>query len=75
MAIVQRFLKIRETEQEVEYTYGFPEMDRFLTIQKGSGEFTVADGREDHATWAVFWGIMRRQRAESTWPSGGGVQH
>lgn len=75
MAIVQRYRKVRETEQEVEYTYGFPEMDRFLTIRKDSGEFTVADGREDHATWAVLRGIVRHWRAESSWPSGGGVQH
>jgi hypothetical protein len=75
IAIVQRYRKVRETGQEVEYTYGFPEMDRRLTIDTTSGTCTVADGREDHATLAVIRGIGRRFRAESTWPNGGGVQH
>lgn len=75
MAIVQRYRKVRETEQEVEYTSGPPEMDRCLTIRKDSGEVTVADGRQDHATLAVLRGIVRRWRAESSWPNGGGVQY
>jgi hypothetical protein len=75
VAILQEYQKVRETDQEVEYAYGYPEKDRRLTIHKAGGTPMVADGREDIATQAVFRGIMRRFRAENTWPNGGGVQH
>jgi hypothetical protein len=75
MAILQEYEKLRETDQEVEYAYGYPEKDRRLVIDKIEGTYTVADGREDYATRAVIRGIVRRWRAESTWPTGGGVQH
>lgn len=75
MAILQEYLKVRETEQEVEYAYGFPEKDRRLTYDKQKGSWTVADGRLDPATQAVVRGILRRYRSDSTWPNGGAVQH
>jgi hypothetical protein len=75
MAIVQRYRKVRETDEEVEYTYGFPEMDRRLTIDKASGDVTVGDGREDYGTRAVIRGIGLRYHTENAWPNGGGVQH
>jgi hypothetical protein len=75
MAILQEYKKVRETEQEVEYAYGFPEKDRQLIINKVAGTFIVADGREDYGTRAVIRGIMRRVREEKAWPGGGGVQH
>ena len=74
MAILQRFRKIRETEQEVEYQFGFPEMDRQLTIDKAERTFKVADGTADHATRAVLTRVTARAAAEGAWPGGGAVQ-
>ena len=75
VAILERYRKVRETDQEVEYLFGFPEMDRHLTISKVEQAYLVADGREDYASRAVLRGIMRRFLDEKTWPGGGGVQH
>jgi hypothetical protein len=75
MAVYQRYRKIEETEAEVTYLYGHPEMDRQLIFHKASGTWTVVDGREDNGTMAVIRGIARRWNAEATWPGGGGVQH
>jgi hypothetical protein len=75
MAILQRYRKVRETDQEVEYIFGDPEMDRSLTIHKVERTYKVADGREDHATRAVLRGILNRATTENSWPGGGGVQH
>jgi hypothetical protein len=74
MAILQRFLKVRETDTEVEYQFGYPEMDRQLTIDKADRRFRVADGSEDHASRAVLARVTARAATEGTWPGGGAVQ-
>ena len=75
MAILQEYRKVRQTEQKVEYVFGYPEKDRQLSCDEAKQARTVADGRLDPATQAVVRGILRRQRAETTWPNGAGVQH
>ena len=75
MAVLQEYHKVRETDYEVEYEYGFPVKDRLMVIRKTDPCFTVVGGRDDHATWAVFYGILRRLRAQREWPTGGAVQH
>jgi hypothetical protein len=75
VAILQEYRKVRETEEEVDYLFGFPEKDRQLTIYKEARTFWVTDGQEDHATLAVVRGILRRQQTDGTWPNGGGIQH
>jgi len=74
MAILQRFRKVSETDQEVEYAFGDPEMDRQLVINKADRTFRLADGREDHAFRAVLGRIMGRMAEDQTWPKGGGIQ-
>ncbi len=74
MAVLQRFRKVRETGQEVEYTFGYPEMTRQLTISKADRTYSVTDGQEDHASRAVVRTILRRWTDEQTWPPGGGTQ-
>ena len=74
MAILQRFRKVRETDREVEYQFGFPEMDRSLTIDKTDRRFRVADGAEDHASRAVLTRVTARAATEGAWPGGGAVQ-
>jgi hypothetical protein len=74
MAILQRFRKGAETETEVHYFFGYPELDRRLTINKLDRTYLVADQREDHAFLAVLRRILAREAAEKAWPAGGGVQ-
>jgi hypothetical protein len=74
MAILQRFRKVTETDREVEYAFGFPEMDRQLTIDKVDRSFRVADGSEDHASRAVLTRVTARAATEGAWPDGGAVQ-
>jgi hypothetical protein len=74
MAILQRFRKVSETETEVEYAFGFPEMDRQLTIDKVDRSFRVADGAADHASRAVLVRVTARATAEGAWPGGGAIQ-
>lgn len=74
MAVLQRFRKVWETDQDVEYLFGYPELDRQLTISKVDRTHRVADGREDHALRAVLRRIMARAADETTWPEGGGIQ-
>jgi hypothetical protein len=75
MAIHQSYRKLRETDQEVEYSFGFPAKDRRLTFHLPDHTFSVADEREDHAVRAVVRGIVGRYEETGAWPKGGGVQH
>jgi hypothetical protein len=74
VAILQEYRKVRETEQEVDYAFGFPEKDRLLTISKAERTFRAADGMENPATLVVVREILGRHKADGTWPSGGGIQ-
>jgi hypothetical protein len=74
MAILQRFRKAAETDQEVHYLFGYPEPDRQLTINKLDRTYRVADQREDHASRAVVSRILAREADEKSWPVGGGIQ-
>jgi hypothetical protein len=74
MAILQRFRKAEETDHEVHYLFGDPELDRRLTINKLDRTYRVADQREDYAFRAVARRILVREADEKTWPAGGGVQ-
>lgn len=71
MAILIDFRKVREDKQEVEYTFGWPEMDRRLVIEKESGEGRPLDGTADRNYAAVFVKILRFHRSEARWPERG----
>lgn len=71
MAILLDFRKVREDKQQVEYIFGYPEMDRRLVIEKVSQEGRPLDGNKDHDYWAVFVKIGRLHRSESIWPERG----
>lgn len=71
MAILVDFEKVREDQREVEYIFGYPEMDRRLVIEKGSQTGTSLDGNEDHRYWAVLNKVVRLFRSQATWPERG----
>lgn len=71
MAILLDFELVREDRQEVEYTFGYPTMDRRLVIRKDTGQGRPIDGREDGNYAAVFVKILRFHRSEARWPRKG----
>jgi hypothetical protein len=71
MAILVHFQKVREDELEVEYTFGYPTMDRRLIIHKATVRGRPLDGEEDIHYRSAVMGIFKRQHAETTWPDGG----
>lgn len=71
MAILLDFKKVREDSQEVEYVFGYPEMDRRLVIDKTTQEGRPADGTRDRNFTAILVKILRGQQALTTWPETG----
>lgn len=71
MAILVDFELVREDSREVEYSFGYPEKDRRLVIQKESRQGTPLDGVEDMRYRKVFGKILRMQTESATWPAGG----
>ncbi|MCI4065037.1 hypothetical protein MRQ36_21715 [Micromonospora sp. R77] len=71
MAILVDFRKTRETETQVEYRFGHPEMDRLLVIEKSTLAGTPSDGTVDRTYAAVFTKILRLRRERESWPAGG----
>jgi len=71
MAKLLDFQKIREDSKEVEYIFGYPEMNRHLVVQKASKEGTPLDGSRDPDFAAVFVKIRRYYTNLETWPEKG----
>ena len=71
MAIQIDFRKVREDQQEEEYTFGSPEMDRRLVIETESGEGRPLYGTADRNYAAVFVKFLRFHRSEARWPERG----
>jgi hypothetical protein len=71
MAILVHYQLVREDTNQVEYRFGFPEMDRLLAIEKASSHGRPVDGTEDHKYRAVCGKILRQHREQGAWPPGG----
>lgn len=71
LAILVDFQKVREGTQEVEYRFGFPEMNRRLVIRKDSHEGKPLDGNENLLYRKAFGQIIRYRVSERTWPERG----
>lgn len=71
MAILVDFEKVREGTQEVEYAFGFPEMNRRLVIRTDSQEGRPLDGNENLLYQKAFGQIIRSRISEGTWPERG----
>jgi hypothetical protein len=68
MAILVDFEKIREDKQEVEYAFGFPEMNRRMVIRKESQEGRPLDGKVDLLFRRAYAKIVRTQLDSGEWP-------
>jgi hypothetical protein len=71
MAILLDFEKVREDSQEVEYIFGYPEMDRRLVIDKTSQEGRPADGTRDRDFSAILVKILKGHQTLTRWPEKG----
>jgi hypothetical protein len=71
MAVILDFDKVREDDVHVEYRFGYPEMNRRLTITKESGESRPSDGDHDRDHAAVAAKILRLRRTGRSWPERG----
>ena len=71
MAILLYFRKAREDTHEVEYLYGYPEMDRRMVINKDSLVGTPTDGIRDNSYVAVLTKITRIRSSQDHWPETG----
>lgn len=71
MAIIVDFSKIREDEREIEYRFGYPEMNRRLAISKDTAQGRPLDGDPDRDYLAVLAKILRIWRSDANWPERG----
>ncbi len=71
MAILLEFRKTGEDERQVEYIYGFPEMNRRLVIDKASLTGSRAEGTADPDYASVLWKILQGQQKLQAWPEAG----
>lgn len=71
MAVLIDFRKVREDKQEVEYTFGYPTMDRRLVIELSTGEGRPIDGEADTSFHSVLWKIRRGRERLGRWPESG----
>ena len=71
MASYLPFRMTHEDERQVEYTFGFPEMNRRLVIDKTSLAGTPVDGTADQDYAAVLVKILRFRRGEMRFPASG----
>lgn len=71
MATIVDFRKVRENSQEVEYIFGFPEMNRRMVIRKDTQRGTPTDGLENAQYTRALGKILRFHRQESAWPEKG----
>ncbi len=71
MAKYLPFRKIHEDERRVGYTFGYPEMNRRLVIDKVSLEGRPVQGMADSDHGAVLRKILQGQRALGRWPEAG----
>lgn len=65
------YQKVREDSQEVEYVFGFPEMNRRMVIRKETQQATPADGLENSQFGRALGKILLTYRHESIWPEEG----
>ncbi|WP_345625901.1 hypothetical protein [Rugosimonospora acidiphila] len=68
MAILLDFEKVRDDGREVEYVFGYPELNRRLVILKDSQQGRALDGNEDRDYAAVLVKLLRIRRSRGTWP-------
>lgn len=71
MATIVDFQKVREDSREVEYIFGFPEMNRHMVIRKETQQATPADGLENPQYARALGKILLTYRQRSTWPNEG----
>ncbi len=71
MAVLIYFRKAQEDHATVEYTFGYPDMNRRLLIEKETQEARPADGNADHSFAAVAFKILTVRRNDQDWPEAG----
>jgi hypothetical protein len=76
MALFVVYRKTGETEQQVEYSFGFVEsqMDRSVVFTKADRSFTSATDRTDPILAKVVGRILSQEREARTWVGGGAIQ-
>lgn len=71
MAIIVDYKKVREDSREVEYIFGFPEMNRRMVIRKDMQRGIPADGLENSQFGRALGKILLTYRQDSIWPDEG----
>jgi hypothetical protein len=71
VAILIYFTKVREDQTVVEYTFGYPETDRVLTIEKDTQQAQPSDGNADNTFAAVAYKILKTHKSDNDWPENG----
>jgi hypothetical protein len=76
MALFVVFRKTAETEQQVEYSFGFVEsqMDRSVVFTKADRAFTSATDQADPTLVRVVGRILSQEHEARTWVGGGAIQ-
>lgn len=71
MAVLIYFKKAHEDHTTVEYTFGYPELNRSLVIAKETQDAQPSDGNADHSFAAVAYKILSARRNDQAWPEAG----
>lgn len=71
MGVLIDFRKVREDKQGVEYTLGYPTMDRRLVIKLSTGEGRPIEGEADTSFHSVLRKIRRGRESLGRWPETG----
>jgi hypothetical protein len=73
MALMAVYEKVRETADQVEYRFGYPEQDRRLLINKRDRSCLATGGMDDPTAQTLAGEIIHLERAEGDWPARGVV--
>ena len=71
MALLARYELIRQTEVDVEYRFGDPEMDRRLVIRKRDRMCSATGGMADATAQTLAGKILAEERGQGSWPASG----
>jgi hypothetical protein len=71
MALLAWYEKVRETTAQVEYRFGYPELDRLLVIAKADRSCRATGGMSDATVQTLAGKLIFEALSEGSWPERG----
>jgi hypothetical protein len=73
MALMALYEKVRETPDQVEYRFGYPDLARRLLINKRDRTCQATGGLDDPTAQTLAGEILYQERTAGVWPGRGMV--